>query len=281
MPDFDFTKAGTVTNLDDVPENYRGLYVEGETDDGEKVHRLDERVNPLIETLINTNKSLAQAKADKTAASNEAASRRVTKKSVVDFISGLGVENINDDEPLEALNAYILELTDQVKGGKELKIDIGKIKAESEKRIGEATAAEQQKTARMQSTLERYLVDQSATAAIAEAKGSLDLLLPIVKSATRVVQDGEDFVPRIVDAQGDIRYDGTGNPMSISAYVADLKRDEKYARAFESEVLSGGGVKPGATNTRLPVKDGAEISAAQKISQGIAKGEHRTGVRTG
>ena len=278
MADFDFAQAGTVTNLDNVPENYRALYVEATTDAGETVHRLDERVGALVQDLVNTNKNLAQARA---AASNEAASRRVTKKSVMEFVQGLGVENINEEEPLESLTAYIDALADQVKGGKAMQVDINKIKAASEQRIAEATASEQEKTSKMQSTLERYLIDQAATAAISDAKGSRDLLLPIVKGFTRVMQDGDDFVPRIVDEQGDIRYDGTGNPLSLTAYVAELKRDEKFARAFESTVLPGTGIKPGATTTRVPTKAGDELTAAQKISQGIERGEHRGNVRVG
>lgn len=276
MPDFDFTKAGVVTNLETVPEKFRSLYVEGTTDAGEKAFRIDERVAPLVEDFVNTNKNLAQARADKKAASDEAASRRLTKKAVLEFVQGLGVENVNEDEPLDTLSEHITSLTDQVKGGKELKVNLEKVKQAAEQRIAEAVSAEQAKTAKMQSSLERYLVGQAATAAIADAKGSRELLLPIVKGVTKVVQDGDDFVVRVIDAQGDIRYDGTGTPLTLKGLVDEMKRDDKYARAFESEAPAGSGTRPGAGTARVPRTE-QNLTPAQKIAQGLGKGQYKRG----
>lgn len=271
---FNFEENASVTDIATVPSEYQGLYEEGKNDDGDTVFKISELAKGIVEAYVGTTKSLVQSRADKTAASNEAASRRITKKSVIDFAKNLGIDDVNEDEPLSALTAFITDLTDQVKGGKELKIDLGKIKDESKRLLAEAVAGEQAKTGKMQGALERYLVGEAAGAAIADAKGSRELLLPIVKDQVKVVAEGEDFVVRVVDADGDFRSDGKGGWMGIGALVAEMKTNEKYARAFESEALSGTGAKPGAASQKMTRKT-EDLTPAQKIAQGLSKGQHQ------
>lgn len=278
MP-FDFETNNSVADITTVPENYRGLYVEGQDDKGDKVFNITDAAKGLVADYIGTSKTLVQTRADKKAASDESASRRVTKKSVMDFVSNLGVEDVNEDEPLDALTMYITNLTEQVKGGKQIKIDLDKIKAESKRLLDEAVAAEVAKTGKMQGSLERYLVGEAAGAAISDAKGSRELLLPIVKESVRVVQDGEDFVVRVVDVDGDFRSDGAGGWMGIGALVAEMKTNERYARAFESEAPAGTGAKPGAAQQKTPRNNG-EMTPAQKIASGLNKGQHQRGGTT-
>ncbi len=273
---FDFETNNSVADIDTVPENYRGLYVEGQNDAGEKVFIISDVAKGLVADYIGTNKSLVQTRADKKAASDESASRRVTKKSVVDFVSNLGVEGVDEEEPLAALTGYITDLTEQVKGGKQIKVDLDKIRAESKRLLDEAVAVEVAKTGKMQGALERYLVGQAASNAIADAKGSRELLLPIVKERVRVVQDGEDFVVRVVDVDGDFRSDGAGGWMGVAGLVAELKTSENYARAFESEAPAGTGIKPGAPTQKTP-RQTSDLTPAQKIAQGLSKGQHRRG----
>jgi hypothetical protein len=102
--DFNFEEKNTVVSLDEVPETFRGAYVEGQNDSGEAVYTLDDRFKPILDAYVGTNKALAQARADKKAASDEAAQRRITKKAVLEFVQGLGVDNVNEDEPLDALH---------------------------------------------------------------------------------------------------------------------------------------------------------------------------------
>ena len=275
MP-FDFEKNTSVAAIDTVPENYRGLYAEGQNDAGETVFTITDAAKGLVADYVGTNKSLAQSRADKKAASDESANRRVTQKSVVDFARNLGIEELDENEPLTALTGFITDLTEQVKGGKQIQIDLGKIKVESQRLLDEAVLVETAKTGKMQGALERYLVGEAAGAAIADAKGSRELLLPIVKERVRVVQDGEDFVVRVVDADGDFRSDGAGGWMGIGALVAEMKTNERYARAFESEAPGGTGIKPGAAQHKTPRNDG-ERTPAQKIADGLSKGQHKRG----
>jgi len=276
MPPFDFEANTSVADINTVPENYRGLFVEGQNDAGDTVFTVIDAAKGIVADYIGTNKSLTQSRADKKAASDESANRRVTQKSVVDFARNLGIEELDENEPLGALTSFITDLTEQVKGGKQIKIDMDKIKAESQRLLDEAVAVEVAKTGKMQGALERYLVGQAASNAIADAKGSRELLLPIVKNSVKVVQDGEDFVVRVVDNDGDFRSNGAGGWMGVEALVAELKTNEIYARAFESEAPAGTGAKPGAAQQKAP-RPTAELTPAQKITQGLNKGQHRSG----
>lgn len=273
MP-YNFEENASVTDVNSIPAEYRGLYAEGKNDAGETVFTVSDAAKALVGDYVGTNRSLIQSRADKKAASDESAGRRVSAKLVNEFVRNLGVEDVDENEPLTALNGFINDLTEQVKGGKAIKIDLDKIKAESKRLLDEAVSAEVAKTGKMQSTLERYLVGEAAGAAIADAKGSRELLLPIVKNQVRVIPDGEDFVVRVVDSDGDVRSNGAGGWMGIKELVAEMKLNDIYARAFESESPSGTGTKPGSTQMKTP-RQGTDMTPAQKISAGLAKNQHR------
>lgn len=273
--EFDFEKSGTVEDINTVPEAYRGLYVETDGEDG-KVFTIADSAKGIVEAYVGTNKALSEARTNLKTANAESASRRVTKKAVVDFAKELGIEDVSDDEPLGSLKAHIDSLVDKVNGGEEIKINLDKIKREHEQRVAEVAQASEQKVVKMQGALERYLVDQAATAALASAKGSVDLLLPHVKSHTKVVQDGEDFVVRVVDSAGDFRSNGKGGFMTVGDLVAEMKTQETFGRAFESETPSGTGANPGSMSQRRP-NDAEPKSATDKISAGLTKGQYSKG----
>lgn len=98
----------------------------------------------------------------------------------------------------------------------------------------------------MQSTLERHLIDATATAAIAAEKGVPDLLLPHVQRHVRVVDEDGEFVVRVVDAKGDPRVDAKGEPLTIADLVKEMKASEIFGRAFEASGNTGSGKQPGS-----------------------------------
>jgi hypothetical protein len=271
--EFDFEQNGSVTDIETVPEAYRGVYVEGQNDAGEKVYTISDAAKGVVEAYIGTNKSLIATRNDKKSASDESAARRQALKSFETLAQDFGLE-VGEAGLVDAIKGHVDNLLEQVKGGKDLKINLDKIKEESERLLNEAVANEQAKTGKMQGALERYLVGQAAASAIADAKGSRELLLPIVQSKVKVVQDGEDFVVRVVDEQGDHRSDGKGGWMGVEALVAEMKTNERYARAFESEAPAGSGTPPGGPSQRAP-RQGETLTPAQKIAAGIAKNQHR------
>jgi hypothetical protein len=275
--EFDFSKHGTVDTLDTVPETYRGLYAEAAAEDGKKVFKISDAAKGIVEAYTGTNGALVKARGDLKAANEESASRRVTKKSVLELAKGLGIEDVNEDEPIGSLKTFVDGLVEKVKGGADIKINLDKIKQDAEKRLAEAIEGERAKNVKMQGALERYLIDQQATSALAGAKGSVELLLPHVKAHTKVVADGEDYVVRVVDPQGDFRSDGKGGFMTVAGLVAEMKTQEAFGRAFESEKATGTGARPGSMERPVRRDPNADMSATDKIAAGLKKGSYGRG----
>lgn len=91
------------------------------------------------------------------------------------------------------------------------------------------------------------LIDQAATRAIAEEKGSIKLLLPLIKLHTKLVNfDGRDVV-EILDANGSPRVNAQGNYMSIAEWVREMKKDPDLQSAFAASGNKGSGAPGGGT----------------------------------
>jgi hypothetical protein len=264
---FDFENNPVVDSIDSVPEQARALYAEK---DG-KFHLVD-ALKPFASAYQGQTKALEKARKDLTTANGEAASRRVSGKALVDFLKENGVEQIDENDPITTLKTYTASMIDANKKNKDLPVNLDKIRSESERRIAEVNAAADQKTAKMQGTLNRYLISQAATAALAKAGGNVDLLLDKVEKQAKVVQEGDDFVVRIVDADGEVRSNGAGGYLDFDGLVADMKRNASFAVAFKSEDKGGTGHVPGSAAKQAPQRQG-EMSSTDKISAGLREAE--------
>lgn len=111
----------------------------------------------------------------------------------------------------------------------------------------------EQRNAFLVKTVEELLVDSVATAAIAEAKGSIELLLPHVKSSTRVKEDNGKFSVEVIDKDGNSRIaDSKGGAMSIKGLIAEMRESETFGRAFEGDGVTGSGKRPGSPGGGMP-----------------------------
>lgn len=202
-----------VEKLDDVPESARSLYTEV---DGR--FRLDVDVEDAV-------------KAATSKANREAAQFRHQVKKW----EALGKSPDEIQELLEA--AAKAEEEKAAKGG-----EWDKLKAQMVEKHNKELENERTSKGRLRSTLERHLIDGAAVAAIAEAKGVPQLLLPHVRAHVKVVEDENgDFVARVVDAKGDPRVNSKGDFMSISDLVGEMRQNEVFGRAFESSGAGGSG----------------------------------------
>ena len=119
--------------------------------------------------------------------------------------------------------------------------------------------------------LERHLIDNSAISAINEANGAVELLVPIIRTNTAVVTlDNGNLAIRVIDDNGQERMSnkaGIVDPMTIDEYVAELKNDSKFARAFKSSGNSGSGATGSSGNVETSGEirlSGADSRDAQK-----------------
>ena len=104
----------------------------------------------------------------------------------------------------------------------------------------------ERKTAeRYRAVLERKLVEAAATAAIAKHKGVPELLLPHIKNRVKVMEQGDDFVARVLADDGKTfavtRKSGATGDMSIEELVETMRGSDVFGRAFEGSGAAGSG----------------------------------------
>lgn len=111
-------------------------------------------------------------------------------------------------------------------------------------------------------------VDADLKSAIAEAKGSTELLLPILKARVKgsFNEEGE-LVIEVVDPDGKAMYEG-GNAASVKDLVTSVKNNEIYGRAFEGTGASGSGTRSSSAKANGieldPKKPGYSLTAAME-----------------
>jgi len=268
---FKFSENETVADISVVPQEFQAHYTEADVD-GKKVFTISDASRPLVNAYEGVSSALSKAQSDKKQASDESARRRNALKEYDSIYDNLGLSD--DDRTADGILGQINELMDQVKGGKEVKINLDKINSENAKRMEELAAAKDEKYNKLQASLVKHMVTEAATASIAKEKGSVELLLPIVAGQCKVVEDADGYTVRVVDSQGDVRSDGLGGMMGIDGLIKELKGSNVYARAFDSETPSGSGATPGASNPPMSAQrysQSKDVSSTDKIAQGLAK----------
>ncbi len=245
---FDFRTK--VDAIDAVPEPFRGLYVPLPEDQGVGFTYHPEfsgHVNGLTSALEKERKTNKEVRAQITA------------------WKALG------DSP-EVIAAKLTELQEAATKGKENQPNWDKLKGDLEAGYSKKLIEKDTEIKTMRSTVERHLVDNEATVALSEAKGSVALLLPHVKQYTRVIEESGAYVVRVVDKDGDPRGNHSGGFMTIKDLVAEMKGSEVFGRAFEASGNTGGGkpaAKSGGTPAGTPNRE--NMTAMDRIKAGLQK----------
>lgn len=275
MVDFTFKDNTTVGEIAGVPEKYRGLYAEGDGDNAGKF-TLIPAAQGIVADLIGNQETLAGIRNDKKKVTDENAERRLAVKAYEDFALSVGLE-AGDDGMASALVAFVDDLRGQIKGGKDLNLNLDKNKANYEKSLAEVTATKDAELAEMRGALSKHMISDAASRALATHKGSVDLLLPHVLASCRMVRhDNGDYGVVVRDEQGDSRFDSAGGLMGVDGLVSEMKTQDRYGRAFESEAAKGAGSQPGSMqrSTQRPgVVDPDNLTPTQKIGIGLKKGQ--------
>lgn len=130
---------------------------------------------------------------------------------------------------------------------------------------GEEIKTRESRIGALTKTVESLLVDQVATAALAEARGAVELLLPHVQRHTRVREDSNGhFVVEVVDKDGNARIGNSkGDPMTISDLVQEMRKSDTFGRAFESSGHAGSGKQPDNRSGESGTKTGVPKSWAE------------------
>ncbi len=241
-----FEFASKLDSLDAVPDGFRGLYAKG--DDGSFIIHSDfsAHVGGLTSALDKERKN-----------------NKVSGKSLADWLK-LG-------ESPDVVATKLTELTDAATKGAEGRTNWDKMRADLEAGHKVALLAKDREVGTMRGTLERHLVDNVAITALTDVKGSPALLLPHVRSQVKVFADGDNYIVRVVDKDGDPRGDGKGGYMTIKDLVAEMRASADFGRAFEASGSTGGGKQPGSSKSQHVGGTGsASLSPVQKIALGLA-----------
>lgn len=257
--EFDFSKNKTVTDINKVPEDFRGLYIE--SDDDYSLNSEDAGVKSAVAAITRLNKSLQAARKE--------AKGKTENKVDLSILSDYGD---NPDAIAEAVTSKLKELTDELAKGGDAKLNLEKIKEDLAKAHAKDLKTKDTKNEALGNQLHKLLVENAAVSAITEQKGIARFLMPLVKEQVKVVEENGEFSVFVVDGSGDRRYSGvTGEPMTIKELVKDMKANEEFGSVFESDSPSGGGIKPGSTSGKTISKQGGhELSSTEKIAKGLA-----------
>jgi hypothetical protein len=270
---WDFVKNAVVDDVNTVPEQFRGLYEKN----AENKFGISASGKAIVDMYVGTNASLEKSRKDLAAANGEAASRRVTKNAVIEFAKKLGLENIDEDNPLTNLETHFTDLAGKLKNGGDLKVNLENIKADYARRNAELKTASDKELGDMRRDLEEHLIGNATLAALSKHGGNATLLSPVVKGVAKVVKDENGkYVVRILDDTGAPRSNGAGGWLDLDGYVGDLKAQPVYAPAFASDTKSGTGKKPGFEQPVRQQQNG-EKTAAQKIEAGLARQQAERG----
>ena len=100
----------------------------------------------------------------------------------------------------------------------------------------------------MQSTLHSNVADSAITRELAEAKGNINILRPHIMPHVKVIEENGEFLPRVLDAKGEIRMSPSDDSthMTIKELVLEIRENPD----FQGEGIFAKDKKPGGSNSQ-------------------------------
>jgi len=251
---FDFPL--TVKSIDEVPEEYRILYELN--DDGEGA--------TLIASLKQRIEGVGPA--GQRALQEERKARAAAEKAAKAWKEAAGVETPEEltakFEEIESEWQQKLEEAQATKGGdkdEDLNKRLQQVRSEVEREwskkldreIAERKKAEEERD-QMFKDMQRNMLEREAMEAIAAHKGKPTLLRREVMAQLKLAKTDAGWKVRVVDEDGDERYDGDGKPMTVHNLVALMRQSDDYAAAFEGDGATGSGSRSPAGGTKISSK---------------------------
>lgn len=256
---FRFDQNKEVADINAVPEQFRAAYKEN---NGK--FALQEPFVQFATAIDGLNKSLEASRTE----------NKGLKGKAVD-LSPLQEYGATPEEIAIAVKAKLDEAI--ASGRADGKGALERYKADLEKANAAKLTAEQQRAERYRTALHRATVMSTVTTALAAEGGEPALLLPVVQTMVRVVEEtrtvnGKEelgFRLAVVDERGEERMSiATGQPLTVGELVKELKTQPAYARAFDASTPTGGGSRP-SSRVQTGGSDKPK-SATAKIAAGIA-----------
>lgn len=258
---FEFSQNTELESLDSVPENFRVFYKQSDSGEGYHLNSDDPATASAVASITGLAKSLKAARKD----ADGYRKQRVDLSPLSDY--GETPELI-----AESFQSKLSELESQIQEGSQAKVDIERIREDLSKSHSKELERRDGLVQSLKDQLYSNLVVSEATTAIAAQKGVSELLMPFVKERVRAVEEDGNIRVYVVDGDGNRRYSGTtGEAMTISELVSEMKGNPQFGRLFESEAPSGTGTNP--VPQRRQATPAAERTSVDKISAGLRQGQ--------
>lgn len=251
---WDFSQEVTSENVDTVPEQFRGFYVEGQGDDAGKFS-IDKNVNALTEAIVGLNGSLAN-------------SRQEATKALAD-LKGWTALGEDPAKVKTAMDGTASEL--QTALAQNSSFDPEALTKEVEGRftgqIEELTASQSQ----LKGALKHSLVNSAAMESLAKHKGTPALIMPHIQNAVRMVTDESgNYGVQVIDLNGQERFSATsGKRMTVDELVLEYKAHPELGMAFKSDLKGGDGGGQGGQRRAIHGSDVGNLSSNDKIAMGL------------
>jgi len=261
---FDFAKFKVVEVLDGVPKEFHVFYKEDSVNGGFKLDSENPVVNASVSAITGQQRALAAAR--KEASDNKGS--RVDLTPLSDY--GSTVEEI-----VETFSAKTEELQKQVASkSKDGESQLNSIKEEMAKQHAKQLEAKDTENKALLAQFHSEKIGGELTMAFTK----LGMIPEAIESSVKTLggsgqlrmeklADGR-IVPRVLDANGEVAFNGAGEHKTVAEFAEDLKSSGKHDYLFKSDKRPGGGANP--VDGRRTLNTG-EASSVDKISQGLAQ----------
>lgn len=223
--------AYEVTDLEQVPEALRPLYIETENDAGETVHRFN--IDVASKKLTDFDKTVGQ--------------RQEARKALADVTASLGGKK--PEQIMERLAELEAAEKERSKATATKKGDFDKLKKELESEHQRDRAEWEKKNTKLANALTSALIDTQAMAEMSAMGAKAKALLPHVRSKVKVVElENGNHVVRVTDPDGG--EDGfrthirSGEPMTIRHLLEEMAEDDDFKPLFPDDGRAGSGAPP-------------------------------------
>lgn len=222
----------------------------GKLGDGLKTEYKEENGKFILDVTPTDGFSLEDVSGLKTSLGTERASRTAAEKKIEKFKD---LDPNIDWKALQQENEELKAIDPKKEADKLANTKFESAKAQLTAAHAKELKARDDRSVLLTRTIEELLVDSVAKSEIAEAKGSIELLLPHIRSQTRVTEADGKFSVEVIGKDGNVRIGGNkGEPMDIKGLIAEMKASDTFGRAFEGEGTSGSGKRPGGGGGGMP-----------------------------
>lgn len=172
------------------------------------------------------------------------------------------------DIDLDAYNAWKQDQEKQKTQQQKDKNDWDAREASLKESHGKELQKEKDRNLSIFKALDKQLIENTTIAALTDAKvvpAKVKVLMPHIKNQLKVIEADGEFVARVVDASGKVRYQN-GVEMTIAQLVGEFKSDEAFSDCFLAEQSKGSGTSSTAQSKPTGRTVQTETSTTQTLN---------------